>query len=92
MSKTKETKKNRVKRKIKKGDYVQIISGDDKGERGRVLRILTKTNRVVVEGYNYVFRHVRKSQKNPQGGRIQKEAPIHISNVKVYEPPTGDDK
>ncbi len=66
---------------IKKGDVVMVICGDDKGKQGRVLRVLPKTDRVYVEGVNRVYRHVKRSQKNPQGGRLEKEAAIHISNV-----------
>lgn len=70
--------------KIKKGDYVQVIAGDEVGKRGRVLRVMPETNKVIVEGINYIYRHMRKSQKHPQGGRIQKEAPLDISNVMLY--------
>jgi len=66
---------------IRKDDIVQVIAGDHKGATGKVLRVIPKRNRVVVEGVNTVWRHVRPSRKNPQGGRLQKEAPIHISNV-----------
>jgi len=66
---------------VKKGDTVRIITGDDRGKQGRVLQVLPKTGRVVVEGINRVYRHVRRSRTNPQGGRLEKEAPIHISNV-----------
>ena len=66
---------------VKKGDTVRIISGDDRGKQGRVLQVLPKANRVVVEGINRVYRHVRRSRTNPQGGRLEKEASIHISNV-----------
>ena len=58
-----------------------VICGDDKGKQGRVLRVLPKFDRVLVEGINRVFKHVKRSQKNPQGGRLEKEAPVHISNV-----------
>ncbi len=67
--------------RIKKGDVVMVISGDDKGKQGRVLRVLPKTDRILVEGVNRVYRHVKRSQKNPQGGRLEKEAAIHVSNV-----------
>jgi len=70
--------------KIKEGDYVEVIAGADVGKRGKVLRTFPKKNRVIVEGLNYVFKHLKKSQKNPQGGRIEKEAPIHVSNVMLY--------
>ncbi|MHC4441029.1 MAG: 50S ribosomal protein L24 [Planctomycetota bacterium] len=66
---------------IRKDDVVEIIAGDHKGERGKVLKLLPKDGLVVVQGVNMVYRHVRPSRKNPQGGRLQKEAPIHISNV-----------
>jgi len=76
-------------RHIKSGDTVVIISGADKGKTGRVLRVLTDKDRVVVEGINRVWKHVRPSQRNPQGGRIQKDAPIHVSNVMPLDPTTG---
>jgi large subunit ribosomal protein L24 len=76
-------------RHIKTGDMVMVIAGADKGKTGRVLRILGDKNRVVVEGINRVWKHVRPSQRSPQGGRIQKDAPIHISNVLPLDPSTG---
>jgi large subunit ribosomal protein L24 len=76
-------------RHIKQGDTVIITTGADKGKTGRVLRVITDKNRVVVEGINRVWKHVRPSQRNPQGGRIQKDAPIHISNVMPLDPTTG---
>jgi large subunit ribosomal protein L24 len=76
-------------RHIKAGDTVIITSGADKGKTGRVLRVLIDKDRVVVEGMNRVWKHVRPSQRNPQGGRIQKDAPIHISNVMPLDPTTG---
>ena len=76
-------------RHIKTGDTVVIISGADKGKTGKVLRVLTDKNRVVVEGMNRVWKHVRPSQRNPQGGRIQKDAPIHLSNVQPLDPTSG---
>ena len=66
---------------IKKGDMVQIIAGDHKGATGRVLRVILKKNKVVVQGQNTAKKHVRPSRKNPQGGRINIEQPIHISSV-----------
>ncbi len=70
---------------------VIVIAGKDSDppKTGKVLRVLTKRNRVVVEGINRVWKHVRPSQRNPQGGRIQKEAPIHMSNVMPVDPSTG---
>jgi len=66
---------------IRQNDEVQVISGDNAGDTGRVLFVDLKKGRVVVEGVNRVFKHVRRSQDNPQGGRIEKEAPIAVSNV-----------
>jgi large subunit ribosomal protein L24 len=71
---------------IKKGDMVEIISGDHKGATGRILRVIPDKNRVVVQGHNIAKRHVRPSRKNPQGGRINVEQPIHISNVLPVNP------
>jgi large subunit ribosomal protein L24 len=76
-------------RHIKSGDQVVVISGADKGKVGRVLRIIDDKDRVVVEGINRVWKHVRPSQRYPQGGRIQKDAPIHISNVMPVDPSSG---
>jgi large subunit ribosomal protein L24 len=71
--------------RIRRGDMVRVIAGDDRGRDGRVLRILEDERKVVVEGVNLVHRHVRRSQKNPRGGRIRREAAIHISNVMVLD-------
>ena len=68
-------------RKIKKDDMVRIIAGKDKGRDGKVLKVDTKSDRVIVEGCNMVVKHQKPSAANPQGGIIQKESPIHISNV-----------
>ena len=81
-------------RHVKKDDVVKVISGGEKGKTGRVLRILvdkTDSNktRVIIEGLNRVWKNVKPSQRYPQGGRIQKEAPIHISNVQPIDPATG---
>jgi large subunit ribosomal protein L24 len=76
-------------RHIKSGDQVIVIAGADKGKVGKVLRVLTGKDRVVIEGINRVWKHVRPSQRNPQGGRIQKDAPIHLSNVQPLDPSTG---
>ena len=76
-------------RHIKSGEQVMVITGADKGKVGRVLRIIPDRQRVVVEGINRVWKHVRPSQRNPQGGRIQKDAAIHISNVMPLDPSTG---
>lgn len=67
--------------KIKKNDLVQVITGKDKGKEGKVLHVNTKKDTVVVEGVNMVSRHTKPNQQNQQGGIIEKEAPIHVSNV-----------
>ena len=75
--------------RIKKGDIVEVISGDDKGMRGEVLRVLSKENRVVVSKVNIVTKHQsaqRAGRSQAQGGRIQFEAPIHISKVMLVSP------
>lgn len=74
-----------VKCKIKKGDMVEVIAGDDKGKKAKVLRVLPKNSQVVVEGCKVVKKAVKPSDKNPKGGFINKEMPIHISNVKKAE-------
>lgn len=74
---------------IKTGDTVMVIAGSAKGKTGRVLRIVDDGERVIVEGANRVWKHVKPSQRNQQGGRIQKDAPIHISNVMPVDPATG---
>ena len=68
-------------RHVRKGDTVMVIAGDDKGKTGEVLRVDPKRHKVLVQGVNRVYRHLRPSRKNPRGGRIQKELPIDISNV-----------
>ena len=67
--------------KIKKGDIVKIISGNDKGKSGRVIKVFLDKSRIVVEGINIVKKHSRPSQENPQGGILEKELSIHISNA-----------
>ncbi len=67
--------------KIRKGDEVLVITGKDKGKRGKVLRVIRKENRVVVEGVNIIKKHVKPRGMGQPGGIIQQEAPIHISNV-----------
>lgn len=74
---------------IKKGDTVYVNSGEDKGKTGTVLKVLVKENRALVEGINMVSKNTKPSAKNPQGGIVKKEAPIHISNLNVVDPKTG---
>ena len=71
---------------IKKEDIVQIISGDDKGKQGRVLKVFPDQNRIIVEGVNFIKRHTRPNQKLPQGGIVEREAPINASNAMVICP------
>lgn len=66
---------------IRVDDTVEVITGDDRGQRARVLRVDRKGGKVLVEGVNRVYKHVRRSQRNPQGGRLSKEMPVRISNV-----------
>lgn len=68
---------------VKKGDTVVVLTGATRGKTGRVLKVLPERNKVIVEGLNFVTRHTRPTQTNPQGGRLEKEAPMHASNVKV---------
>jgi len=74
---------------VKRGDTVQIIAGDHKGATGRVLHVYPEKNVVVVQGQNIAKKHVRPSRRNPQGGRINVEQPIHISNVLPVNPKTS---
>ena len=76
-------------RHIKRGDTVIVIAGAGKGRTGKVLRVLPDRQRVVVEGAHRVWKHVRPTQRTPQGGRIQKDAAIHISNVQPVDPTSG---
>jgi large subunit ribosomal protein L24 len=75
--------------RVRKDDQVIVIAGDHKGARGKVLRVIEDEQRVVVEGVNMVWRHVRRSRRYPSGGRLQKEAPLHLSNVQPIDPKTG---
>jgi large subunit ribosomal protein L24 len=75
--------------KVRKGDRVEVRSGEHKGQQGRVLRVNPELGRVWIEGVNLVYRHLRPSRRNPQGGRIQKEAHVHVSNVLPVDPRTG---
>ncbi len=75
---------------VKAGDTVKVIAGKDKGKTGRILKAYPKQQRVLVEGVNLVKKHTKPSQANPQGGIIQQEAPIHVSNVMPLDPKTGE--
>src|SRR5699024_4486651 len=75
---------------VKKGDSVQVISGKDKGKQGVILQALPKDNRVIVEGVNNVKIHAKPSQTNPQGGILDQEAAVHVSNVMPIDPKTKE--
>jgi large subunit ribosomal protein L24 len=75
---------------VKKGDKVKVITGKDKGKTGVILAAFPKQDRVIVEGVNIVKKHAKPSQDNPQGGIISREAAIHVSNVMVIDPQTGE--
>jgi len=74
---------------IKKGDTVFVNSGEDKGRQGRVLEVIRKSDRALVEGINLVSKHTKPNAKSPQGGIIKKEAPVHVSNLMLVDPSTG---
>jgi large subunit ribosomal protein L24 len=74
---------------VKKGDKVVVIAGKDKKKTGTVLAVFPKKQRVIVEGVNIVKRHTRPNPQHPEGGIIEKEAPIHVSNVQLMDPKTG---
>ena len=74
---------------IRKDDTVAILAGDDKGKRGKVLRILREEGKVLVEGINKVYKHLKPSKRNPQGGRLSKEMPVAVSNVALIDPQTN---
>lgn len=76
--------------KIRKNDNVIVISGNDKGKTGKVLKVFPKKSRVIVEGINLRKRHTKPSQKSPQGGIIEKEAPINASNIMLLDPKTNE--
>src|SRR2546423_13848108 len=74
---------------IRKNDTVIVVSGDDRGKRGKVLTVDPKAGKIVVEGVNRVYKHVKPSQRNRQGGRLSKEMPINLSNVMLLDPQTN---
>ncbi|MCQ2375986.1 MAG: 50S ribosomal protein L24 [Salinivirgaceae bacterium] len=75
---------------IKKGDNVIVISGESKGQKGKVLSVQVEKQRAIVEGVNMVSKHTRPNAKNTQGGIVKQEAPIHISNLMLIDPATGN--
>jgi large subunit ribosomal protein L24 len=76
--------------KIKKGDKVVVITGRDKGKKGEVLKVLPKENKAVVSGVNTAKRHTKQSQSNPQGGIVNKDLPINLSNLSHVDPKSGE--
>ena len=75
---------------VKVNDMVLVVAGDDRGQRGKVLSVDHEKRKVLIEGVNRVYKHVRRSQKNPQGGRLSKEMPINVSNVMLICPQTNE--
>ncbi|MBQ2842941.1 MAG: 50S ribosomal protein L24 [Alistipes sp.] len=78
-----------VKLHIKKGDTVLVIAGDNKGQQGKVLKVEVSKQRAIVEGVNLCKKATKPNAQNPQGGIIEKEAPIHVSNLQVLDPKSG---
>lgn len=76
---------NRIKLHVRKGDQVEVIAGNHRGSSGKVLEVIARKQRVLIEGVRMIKRHLKKSQDNPQGKIAEREGPIHISNVKVVE-------
>jgi large subunit ribosomal protein L24 len=76
---------NRIKFHVKKGDNVEVISGNYRGSSGKILQVLPRKQRVLIEGVRIIKRHLRKSQDNPQGKIAEREGPVHISNVRLIE-------
>ena len=75
--------------KLRKGDEVVVVSGEDRGKQGKVLKVFRDKDRVVVEGINFIRRHTRPSPSNPQGGIVEREAGVHVSNVMLVDPRSG---
>jgi large subunit ribosomal protein L24 len=84
-------RKNNVqpKLKVRKGDTVKVISGENKGQQGKVLEVILDSRKVIVERVNLVSKHTKPNAKNTQGGIVKQEAPIHISNVMLVDPSSG---
>ena len=76
---------NRIKFHVKKGDHVEVITGNFRGSSGKVLEVLPKKQRVLIEGVRIIKKHLKKSQDNPSGKIAEREGPVHISNVKLIE-------
>lgn len=76
--------------RIRKSDNVMVVSGNDKGKTGKVLKVFPKVSKIIVEGINVRKRHTKPSQRTPQGGILEKEAPIHVSNVMLLDPKSNE--
>ena len=76
--------------KIRKNDTVMVTTGNSKGTKGKVVKVFSKTNRAIVEGANLISKHTKPNAENPQGGIVKKEATIHISNLMLIDPKSGD--
>ncbi|GAX89310.1 50S ribosomal protein L24 [Effusibacillus lacus] len=81
---------SKAKLHVRKGDQVLVIAGKDKGKKGKILEAYPAEGRVLVEGVNIIKRHTRPNQANPQGGIVEREAPIHASNVMILDPKSGE--
>lgn len=80
----------KIKLKIRKGDLVKVIAGDSKGQQGKVTEIIIDKNRAVIEGVNMISKHTKPNAANPNGGIVKKEAAIHISNLALVDPKSGE--
>lgn len=78
-----------IKYKVKKGDEVIVIAGKDKGKKGKIVKMLIDEARAVVSGVNMIKRHTKPSQANPQGGIVEREASLHVSNIALIDPKSG---
>ena len=86
-----ERKKNlQPKLHVKKGDVVKVIAGNSKGQQGKILSVIVKTRKAIVEGLNMISKHTKPNTATPQGGIVKKESPIHISNLMLIDPTTGN--
>ena len=80
----------KIKLKIRKGDLVKVIAGDSKGQQGKITEIIIDKNRAVIEGVNMISKHTKPNAANPNGGIVKKEAAIHISNLALIDPKSGE--
>ena len=81
---------SRGKMKLRQGDQVRVVTGKDRGAEGKIMAVFPETNRLIVENVNIIKKTQRPTQDNPRGGVIEREAPIHASNVQILDPQTGD--